>query len=348
MTKRILLAGAVALAGLSNTALAQRAIAQAQPIRVGQPVVLQMAVTNQSYFQGSTVKQRLLQSTWVVSGTIKAEKDTVDFKQYPQAPVSTTYKVFTLNVTNVLLGDEVKSITLLVGPADPAQIPFDDGSGRVNSQPSFRPWLNNVQVIDGQEGIFFVTRHPAADKYSQLVPGAIPLNALDTKYKENVAVIEKVQAVLKDPIKALKAKKAEDRFLAAQTLVQKYRAYPPNATAGVEEVAIDAHQSKLILAAILEGDFAKYDKPVVGNVGNEYWENNPANLTGQLGLYAGAVGFPQFQAPPGAYNATFKDKLKEYLDSDAGKKYVVKSFKARSGPANPNGPTEVKGPRIIK
>ena len=305
-------------------------------------------VTNQSYFQGSTVKQRLLQSQWVVSGTLKAEKETVDLKQYPQAPVSTTYKVFTLKVNQVLVGDKVETITLLVGPADPAQIPFDDGNGRMAAMPSFRPWLNNVQVIDGQEGVFFVTKHPFSNKHSYLVPGAVPLNALDTKYKDNLAVIEKVQAVLKDPIKALKAEKAEDRFIAAQTLVQKYRAYPPQAVNGVEEVAIDAEQSKLILAAILEGDFAKYDKPVQGNVGNEYWENNPANLTSQLGLYAGGNGFPQFQAPPGTHNATFKEKLKEFLETDTGKKYVIKSFKARTGPAAPaTGPVEIKKP-IIK
>jgi hypothetical protein len=344
MTKQTLLTGAVALATFTGSATAQKQAAI--PVMEDRMAPAQMAVTNQTYFQGSTVKQRLLQSTWVVSGTIKAEKDTVELKQYPQAPVSTTYKLFTLKVTNVMVGDKVENITLLVGPADPAQIPFDDGSGRVNKQPSFRPWLNNVQLIDGQEGVFFVTRHPSSEKYSQLVPGAVPLNALDTKYKDNVAVIEKVQAVLKDPIKALKAEKTEDRFLAAQTLVQKYRAYPPNATSGVEEVAIDADQSKLILAAILEGDFAKYDKPVQGNVGNDYWENNPATLTGQLGLYPGGGGFPQFQAPPGAYNSTFKEKLKDYLDSDAGKKYVVKSFKARSGPANITGPMDVKGPVI--
>jgi hypothetical protein len=346
MTKRTLLAGAVALATLANPVDAQQRGIAIAPAMQDRAVPAPMAVTNLTYFQGTTVKQRLMQSTWVVSGTLKAEKDTVELKQYPQAPVSTTYKVFTLNVMDVLVGDKVETITLLVGPADPAQIPFDDGSGRVNNQPSFRPWLNNVQVIDGQEGVFFVTRHPSSEKHSQLVPGAIPLNALDTKYKENLAVIEKVQAVLKDPIKALKAEKPEDRLLAAQTLVQKYRAYPPNATSGVEEVAIDADQSKLILAAILEGDFAKYDKPVVGNVSNEYWENNPANLTGLLGLYPGAQGFPQFQAPPGAYNSTFKDKLKEYLDSDTGKKYVVKSYKARGGPANTTGPMEVKGPVI--
>ena len=347
MTPRTLLAVAMALATLSAPVLAQQ---KGVPVPGMQERMApaRMAVTNITYFQGSTVKQRLLQSTWVVSGTLKAEKDTVDIKQYPQAPVSTVFKVFTLKVKDVLVGDKVETITLLVGPADPAQIPFDDGSGRINIQPSFRPWLNNIQVIDGQEGVFFVTRHPSSEKYSQLVPGAIPLNALDTKYKENVAVIEKVQAVLKDPIKSLKAEKAEDRFLAAQTLVQKYRAYPPNANSGVEEVAIDADQSKLILAAILEGDFAKYDKPVQGNVASDYWENNPANLTGQLGLYPGGNGFPQFQAAPGAYNATFKDKLKEYLDSDIGKKYVVKSYKARSGPANPTGPMEVKSPRLIK
>jgi hypothetical protein len=344
MTNKLLLAGAVALVAFTNQAEAQRPALMLQD----RAMPAQMAVTNQTYFQGSNLRQRILQSHWVVSGTLTLEKETVEQAMYPQAPVKTNFKVFTLKVKDVLIGEKVESIRLLVGPADPAQIPFDDGSGRMAKIPSYRPYLNNVQVIDGQEGVFFVTRSTASEKQYQLVPGAIPLNALDTKYKDNLATIEKIQTVLKDPIKALKAEKPEDRFAAAQILVGKYRSYPPLATNGVVEEAIDADQSKLILAAILEGDFAKYDTPVQGNVGNEYWENNPANLTGQLGLYPGAPGFAQFQAPPGQYNAMLKEKLKEFLDTDAGKKYTVKMFKARSGTASNSGPQEIKRPMVIK
>ncbi len=339
-----LLAGAVATALFALPATAQVQIQIARPA-VQPGIAIDVAIggfqqTPEQYFQGTTVRQAVFQSTWVVSGTVELQKDKLDLDMYQGAAVKTTYKQFKLKVKEVLIGDtpKLELDTVLVGPADPAQVnDFEQPLGFV--QP--RPWINSVQLIDGQEGVFFLTKHQSSPKHLTLLPGCAPINPLDTKYKEKLASIKSVAAILSDPVKALKAEKAEDRYDAAQALVMKYRSYPQNAIYGVDQEAIPAEESKLILQAILDGNWEQYDMPVTGNVSNEYWEKNPSNLTSQLGIYPGQNDFPQFQANNGGYHAMFKVKLKEWLDGP-GAKFEVKKNVAKTSAAPQPGVRPVR------
>jgi len=311
-------AGVVAVFAATATAqpLVRPAIAIAPIIEPGR------AETN--YFQGATLLQRVQQSQLIVRGTIAATPRTVEIKPYPQAPISQSYKVFTLKVEETLAGDAVKELTLLVPAADPYVMAFN---GQQQPNAAVRPWINNVQVIDGQEGVFFLMSQPNLTGSYAIVPGAVPLNPLSTKYKEHLAKIQQIQAIYKDPLKALKTDVADDRLTASIILTMKYRSYPPNAPSGVEEVPIDAEVSKLLLATLLEQDFARYDVQPNGLTPPDYYERSPVNLVNSLGIQAGTPGFPQFIAVQGTYHTTFKALLKEYLESDAGKKFVVKTFK---------------------
>src|SRR5262249_12575807 len=133
-------------------------------------------------------------------------------------------RVATIKVSETLIGDKAETVKVLIPPADPTFV-YDTPPGQP-PQPYFTIVPYQVQLIDGQEGVFFLTKHPtAADAYVH-VGGRPPLNPLDTKYKTDLADVKLVASVYADPLKALKAEKADDRARAALALVIRYRRPP--------------------------------------------------------------------------------------------------------------------------
>ncbi|MBY0455918.1 MAG: hypothetical protein K2V38_01125, partial [Gemmataceae bacterium] len=130
-------------------------------------------------------------------------------------------------------------------PPPPMAEPVPGGPVRGGAQP--------VNLTEGMEGLFFLTKHHGGDFYtiSPLMP---PTDAKAADYKAQVEQVKKGAAVLAEPVKGLKAEKAADRFFAAHVLVTKYRTYPE--TGGeVEIVKVPAEESKLILAAVAEANW---------------------------------------------------------------------------------------------
>src|SRR5262249_42757688 len=81
------------------------------------------------------------------------------------------------------------------------------------------------------------------------------LNFIDKKsanFDKDIALIKRCTKILGDPNAALKAKDAEERFLAAAMLVARYRT--PKAPNPKTE-PLDAEQSKLILQALAGADW---------------------------------------------------------------------------------------------
>ncbi len=275
---------------------------------------------------GMTVRQKVYQSQLVAAGTVGLGKETLDAAMYPgQGVPKTTYKVAALKVSQALIGDKVDgTLKILIPPADPAQMPFEQ-PGR--KQPYFRPTVSQVQLIDGQEGVFFLAPHPTAAGYYHIPYGQTPLNPLDTTYKADLAVVKKIAATYADPLAALKAKDAADRFEAAAALVHKYRRQaftqggkPP------QQVAIPAEESKLILTAIGEADWAQYDRPRVGSDPPPDYTLMPNSLLAQLGVSPGQHGMPQLQVNAGrGYNETYHELYKTWLEGE-GAKFEVKKF----------------------
>ncbi len=216
-----------------------------------------------------TPTEKLVRSDAVIIGKVTAiEKNTVDAAPFPGVAEKQAYKVAVIKVETGLVG--AANVThFKVGfqppPAgQPANPPGRPGRG------GFQP----VNLTEGMEGLFYLTKHHTGDFYT-ISPMMAPVDTKAEDYKSQIADAKKGGAVLSDPMKALKAEKADERFYAANVLVSKYRSYPE--TGGeVENVKISADESKLILKAIAEGNW-KSDP-------NDPNAPNPYQTFSQLGL----------------------------------------------------------------
>lgn len=202
-----------------------------------------------------TPVQKLTRAEVVVVGKVTAiEKDTVDAPLYPGVKEKTAYKVAVIKVESALVG--AANVTHVKVGFVPAAAPAPGGDPAV--PPRGRPipgrgGFGPVTLTEGQEGLFYLSKHHSADFYT-INPMMAPLGAKDEGYKDQLAQVKQAAAVIADPMKGLKADKATDRLFAANVLVQKYRSYPEGG-GEAEQVKIGADESKLVLKAIAEGDW---------------------------------------------------------------------------------------------
>lgn len=191
--------------------------------------------------------EKLVRADMVAVGKVTAiEKDTVDAAQYPGAPDKVAYKIAVVKVENGLFGaNNITHVKVGFIPAPEAPGGVRPGRG------GFGP----VNLTKDMEALFFLKKHHSADFYT-VEPIMAPTEVKDEGYKAQLELVKKGAGVIADPMKALKAEKADDRLFAAALLVTKYRSYPDNAPE-VENVKIGADESKLILKAIAEGDWKK-------------------------------------------------------------------------------------------
>jgi hypothetical protein len=160
-------------------------------------------------------------------------------------------------------------------------IPF----GVAISPPPFQP-------VVGMEGCFFLTKHGVGGFY--LAPGGLNfLNKKNPSFDKDIVLLKRCVKILQEPNAALKAKNAEERFLAAAMLLAQYRTRksPKDQTE-----PIDAEQSKLILKALASADWTPttdlmklsprlvlYRLPLTKKDG---WEPPAANDAKALAAYA--------------------------------------------------------------
>jgi hypothetical protein len=251
----------------------------------------------------------------VVTGKVTAvEKDTVDATApYPGAKEKVAYKVAVVKVDGRIVGaDGVTHIKVGFVPPDP-NAPLLKGSGGV-----IRPREPVPVLKDGQEVLVFLVKHPTADFY--VMPSRfLPVDVSGDAGKKELATVKRFAEVLADPMKGLKSDKAEVRAETAALLVAKYRTYPQTG-AKVEEVAVPADESNLILRGLAEGDWTGRIDP------------RPNALTAfyHLGLTAkDGWAEPVFPKPkPGEvvdFNAIQKAAVVKWLDGP-GKNYQIKKF----------------------
>jgi len=248
----------------------------------------------------------------VVTGTVSAiEKEMVDTIRFPGDKEKTPHRVALIKIDKALVGGgavtHVKVGFIPPPPVDP-----------ITPRPPIRGGYQPVDLTVGQKGVFFLTQHPSGEFYS-ITPMMSPLSSKDENYKVQAAQVMTAAAALTDPMKALKAEKAEDRFLAAETLVMKYRSYPIN---GATELAkVPAEESQLILKAIAAADWKKTDENGLGAMKSFY----------QLGLNP-ASGFKQPQPKPGV---DFQDTLKAAFTTwlaGPGKDYRIEKIVPKTIP----------------
>lgn len=249
---------------------------------------------------------RALRADAVFVGKVTAvEKDTVDLAQHAGDPMKVAHKLAVLKVETPLAGvtgtTHVK--VAFVPPPPPGSRPVRSG------MPAAVP-------TEGQEALFFLTKHHTGDVYT-IGWSFAPVDAKDAAFKAEVENAKRALAVVADPMKGLKVEKQAERFFAATALVTKYRSHPEGAD-DVESVKIPAEESQLILKALAE----QKDWAAVGAVGSG------TQVMHMLGLTE-ADGFrPILARQPGDINAQFRDFFVKWLDG-AGKNYQLSRIVAK-------------------
>ena len=276
--------------------------------------------------------QRAVTAEVVVVGKVTAvEKDAVEaLAPHAGAKEKIEYRVAVVKIDSALSG--AANLThIKVGvpvpkpqPAPPALVP-PGGGPAVRPLRPIRPGFQPPELKVGQEWLLFLSKHPAADFY--VIPSmSLPVDVKTDTGKQELGAVKKVTEVLADPMKHLKSDKADVRLLTATTMVTRYRAYP-DAGGEVSEAPIGAEESKLILKALVEGDWSNKVRP--GRGGD--LAANPITAFYQLGL-SDADGWkqpmfprPQPGQPPVDFNALVKAEFVKWLDGP-GKEYRIKKL----------------------
>ena len=183
--------------------------------------------------------ERALRVPVVIVGKVTAvEKEPTDAALYPGATEKVSHRVAVVKVeTNLAGADGVTHFRV----------------GFVPPNPMLRRGPENPVLAEGQEWLFFLTRSPGGE--FQVMPYLTPpVESKAEGYKAQVEGVKKTLASVADPVKALKAAKAEDRHAAAVAIALKYRT-PPEGVRDFENVAVPAEESRLLLKALAEGEW---------------------------------------------------------------------------------------------
>jgi hypothetical protein len=277
-----------------------------------------------------TPSARVAAADSVVIGKVtEVEADTVEVTAYPGAPADqkTTYKVATIKIDEALMGASGLTQFRVGFPADapvagepgapvrPGGPIAPGGGGRIR-----RPQMA-VALSAGMEGCFFLTRHHDGDFY--VLAGGPPLLAKAETYAKELEQVKKVVKAIDDPVAALKAKDLDDRFRAAQAILQRYQTvrnqrpgHPP-----VREPIPDA-ETKLIVALLKELPWIPTD-PAPGGPGAEVKPNRSA-LWYQINPAESGFKDPTFPVekpgdPPVDFNKIMEDASSKFLTDNADK-----------------------------
>lgn len=155
----------------------------------------------------------------IVGKVVEVDRDEVEVKPYRAAPKERMlkYKVATLQIEDRLLG--AGGITRIrVGfPAD-GRPTFAVTATVATVTDGVRP-AGTVTLAAGTEGCFALAKHPTADFYVIVGP---PTYKKDASFAKQVDKLKRYAQAIDDPVAALKAKDLNDRFEAAQIILQRY------------------------------------------------------------------------------------------------------------------------------
>jgi hypothetical protein len=173
----------------------------------------------------------------VVVGKVTGfEEKTVMVAPFAGAKNKTEYKIAVVTISDALIAPKGTAMIRLafVPPAPMVAV----------SPPPF-------QATVGQEGVFFLRKHGEADFY--VATGQLDfVDKKNSSFNKDLALIKRCTTILADPSAALKAKNAEDRFLAAGMLMA---GYLTRRSSKAKAEPIDAEQSKLIMEALAAADW---------------------------------------------------------------------------------------------
>jgi hypothetical protein len=249
----------------------------------------------------------------VVVGKVTAiEKEQVTAAPAPGDPSKLSYSVAVVKVESGLFGaDNATHVRVAFIPPAPErrEPPAAGAPGRAPARTGFQP----VHLKEGTEGLFYLSKHHGGQFYV-IQPIMRPAETKFDGYKDELALAKRACAVFRDPLKALKAEKAEERGFAALVLVNKYRAYPENPGVQYEQGRVTAEESRLILKGLTEASW----KPDVKG-GDAYRAFASLGLTAQDGWKHPAL------KPGEDFAAKTKEAFAEWL-AGPGKDYQIRKW----------------------
>jgi hypothetical protein len=276
--------------------------------------------------------QRAVSADMVVVGKVTAiEKDTVDAVPHPSVKEKVAYKIAVVKISDNLAGaNNLTHVKIGFIPAPKVQpgvpVPPPGQPMILPVQPirPGRPGLQVPELKEGAEMLFFLIKHPTAEFY--IMPGmSPPVDVKEEAGKKEVEAVKKITAVLADPMKGLKSDKAEVRAETAAVMVMKYRSYPEFG-GEVDQVPIDADQSKLILKALAEADWKQVRPGPAGmNAMTAFYQ---LGLTDKDGWTPPKFVRPQPGQPPVDFAAVQKEAFTKWL-AGPGKDYKIKKIVAK-------------------
>ena len=196
--------------------------------------------------------QGFVQADVVVRGKVKSvEKEAVEVAQSNAANApKLQYSVAVLDIQDTIKGagnlTQIRvGVPMIITP-NPA-LPIINANIRV------RPVGNQAQPLaTGQEGCFFLQKHPAADFFVP-VPFCPTIDAKATDFKQQLASVMRAKAVLEAPVNALKVEDKKTRYANLQLLLDGYR--NGRTFGGARQfklVELPAEESKLMMKLIAE------------------------------------------------------------------------------------------------
>lgn len=253
--------------------------------------------------------QRAATAELVVVGKVTAiEKEPVEAIPFSNAQNKVAFQVAVVQVTTPITKSADNLTHIKVGFIPPRPNPNQNPAVRpLPSRPGLAP-----QLAAGDEYLFYLVKHPDAAFY--LMPNmSPPIKADGDAARKDVDAAKRVATVLADPLKGLNAETADDRYFAAAALVARYRTYPDFGSRDVDQVPVPADESRLILKALAERDWAKREPGVPG----------ATEVFFSLGLTPND-GWTQPKAKPGVdYTTQIKSEFTKWRDGP-GKDYQVK------------------------
>ncbi len=149
--------------------------------------------------------------------------------------------------------------TVVVGPKDLAQTRVGYIAARAPNGENlarFRRFAT-ARLTAGEEGCFFLRNHPEEPFFVLQNAYDIVDKAKAKDFDKDVAFIKRCAGLLKDPKAGLQAKEKADRELTAAMLISRYRTPQYIYSGKPKTVAIDAEESRRILAVLLEMDWGE-------------------------------------------------------------------------------------------
>jgi hypothetical protein len=186
------------------------------------------------------------------------------------------YQIALVKVSETVLGKGDKEVKVGFFPPPPPPAVVPNPKGPVLIRPiGFRAPTLTV----GQEACLFLTAVPGKDFYALQGFYGI-LDVKSPNFAKDVAEARKAVKLLANPREGLKSKDAEERLTVAGMLINRYRTSKAIAGGVPATEPINAEESKLILEALANADWAA----PVGGVRN--WAMNPQGLFSRLGVTA--------------------------------------------------------------